>query len=366
MHLIDSRNIDYRTFLGNINRPGFGQLHSFTVLKPVIVLESMRIHPFRNPRGANMDVVNVLDLVEKIRSNISRVMVGKSASVNLLLIALLSRGHVLLEDVPGIGKTTLVNALAKSLDCSFARIQFTPDVMPSDITGLSIYNMKTREFEFRPGPVFHQILLADEINRTSPKTQSSLLEIMQEEQVTVDGVTYPSPKPFMVLATQNPIEHAGTFPLPDAQLDRFSMSIRMGYPSFEEEVNILTRNESNSGVCDIRPIVSSSDILMLRDCASGIICSNPIKQYISAFAQASRKHSELLMGISPRASIHLMNAAKALAMMEGRKYVIPQDVKRLVLPVLSHRIILRSDAGSSRRTAEMILGEMLKSIPVPK
>ena len=313
-----------------------------------------------------MDTADILGLVERIRSNINRVMVGKDAAVNLLLIALLSRGHVLLEDVPGIGKTTLVNALAKSLDCSFARIQFTPDVMPSDITGISVYNMKTREFEFHPGPIFHQILLADEINRTSPKTQSSLLEIMQEQQVTVDGVTYASPKPFMVLATQNPIEHAGTFPLPDAQLDRFCLSIHMGYPSPEEEVNILVRNEQQNGGLDIRPIISSADILMLQDCAASIICADLIKKYIAAFAQTSRKHPDLLMGISPRASIHLMNAAKALAMMEGRNYVIPQDVKRLILPVLSHRIVLRSDAGSSRRTAETILGEMLKSIPVPK
>ncbi len=313
-----------------------------------------------------MDNTDVLGLVERIRSNISRVMVGKDAAVNLLLIALLSRGHVLLEDVPGIGKTTLVNALAKSLDCSFARIQFTPDVMPSDITGISVYNMKTREFEFHPGPVFHQVLLADEINRTSPKTQSSLLEIMQEQQVTIDGVTYASPKPFMVLATQNPIEHAGTFPLPDAQLDRFCMSIHMGYPSHDEEVNILIRNEQQNGAPDILPIISSADILRLQDCAAAVVCAEPIKHYISAFAQASRKHPDLLMGISPRASIHLMNAAKALAMMEGRNYVIPQDVKRLVLPVLSHRVVLRSDAGSSRRTAETILGEMLKSIPVPK
>ena len=321
---------------------------------------------FQKKRGDFMDTADILGLVERIRSNINRVMVGKDAAVNLLLIALLSRGHVLLEDVPGIGKTTLVNALAKSLDCSFARIQFTPDVMPSDITGISVYNMKTREFEFHPGPIFHQILLADEINRTSPKTQSSLLEIMQEQQVTVDGVTYASPKPFMVLATQNPIEHAGTFPLPDAQLDRFCLSIHMGYPSPEEEVNILVRNEQQNGGLDIRPIISSADILMLQDCAASVICADLIKKYISAFAQTSRKHPDLLMGISPRASIHLMNAAKALAMMEGRNYVIPQDVKRLILPVLSHRIVLRSDAGSSRRTAETILGEMLKSIPVPK
>lgn len=313
-----------------------------------------------------MDQKDILGMVSRIRANINSVMVGKEVAVNLLLVALLSKGHIILEDVPGIGKTTLVNALARSLACSFARIQFTPDVMPSDITGLSVYNMKTQEFEFRPGPVFHQIILADEINRTSPKTQSSLLEIMQEQQVTVDGVTYASPKPFMVLATQNPIDHAGTFPLPDAQLDRFCMSIHMGYPTAGEEVDILSRSEINSDVSHLAPIISAEDILFLQKCCSEIVCADAIKMYIAAFAEASRKNPDLSMGISPRASIHLMNAAKALAMIEGRTYVIPQDVKRLIFPILRHRIVLRSDAGASRKTAESVLSDMLKSIPVPK
>lgn len=313
-----------------------------------------------------MDQNDILRLVDRIRANVNSVMVGKDVAVNLLLVALLSKGHIILEDIPGIGKTTLVNALARSLACSFARIQFTPDVMPSDITGLSVYNMKTQEFEFRAGPVFHQIILADEINRTSPKTQSSLLEIMQEQQVTVDGVTYASPKPFMVLATQNPIDHAGTFPLPDAQLDRFCMSIHMGYPTVNEEVDILSRSEINSDVSHLAPIISSDDILLLQKYCSEIVCAEAIKHYIASFAEASRKNPDLSMGISPRASIHLMNAAKALAMIEGRTYVIPQDVKRLIFPVLRHRILLRSDAGASRKTAEIVLSDMLKSIPVPK
>lgn len=313
-----------------------------------------------------MNQSDILTLIDRIRANINQVMVGKETAVNLLLIALLSKGHVLLEDVPGIGKTTMVNALAKSLACSFARIQFTPDVMPTDITGLSVYNMKTQEFVFRPGPIFHQILLADEINRTSPKTQSSLLEIMQEQQVTIDGVTYESPKPFMVLATQNPIDHAGTFPLPDAQLDRFCMSIHMGYPSVEEEIDILFRTENKTDVSSLSAIVSSEDILLLQGFASDITCAAPLKHYIASFAEATRNNSELTMGVSPRASIHLMNAAKALALIEGRKFVIPQDVKRLIIPVLRHRILLRSDTGASRRTSETILHEMLKSIPVPK
>ncbi len=314
----------------------------------------------------SMDQKDILRMVDRIRANVNSVMVGKEVAVNLLLVALLSKGHVLLEDVPGIGKTTLVNALARSLACSFARIQFTPDVMPSDITGLSIYNMKTQEFVFRPGPIFHQIILADEINRTSPKTQSSLLEIMQEQQVTIDGITYASPKPFMVLATQNPIDHAGTFPLPDAQMDRFCMSINMGYPTVSEEVDILSRSEISSNVSRLAPIISSEDILLLQKIASEIVCADTIKHYIASFAEVSRKNPDLSMGISPRASIHLMNAAKSLAMIEGRSFVIPQDVKRLVFPVLRHRIVLRYDVGASRKTADTVLTEMLKSIPVPK
>ena len=295
-----------------------------------------------------------------------KIMVGKDTALNLLLIALLSKGHALLEDVPGIGKTTMVYSLAKSLACTFARIQFTPDVMPSDITGFSIYNMKTQEFEFRPGPVLHQIILADEINRTSPKTQSSLLEIMQEHQVTVDGITYPLPEPFMVLATQNPIEHAGTFPLPEAQLDRFCLSIHMGYPTVEQEMTIMTRVDECPDITSLQPVILSETIRELQDAARAIYCADSIKQYIARIAAATRKHPDLRLGISPRASIHLMQTSKALALLDGREYVIPEDIKQMCLPVLSHRLTLKSESSAAGKTADAVLSELLLTLPVPK
>ena len=313
-----------------------------------------------------MDHDQILSQINEVRLSMQKVMVGKEAAVNLLLIALLSNGHALLEDVPGIGKTTMVHALSRSLDCSFARIQFTPDVMPSDITGLSVYNLKTQEFEFRPGPVFHQIILADEINRTSPKTQSSLLEIMQEHQVTVDGITYNPPSPFMVLATQNPIEHAGTFPLPDAQLDRFCLSIRMGYPTVEQEMTIMSRVEKNPDTSFLTPVIKSEAILELQEAARNIFCADSIKNYIAKIAGATRNHPDLKLGISPRASIHLMQTAKSMALLEGRDYVVPLDIKQMCLPVLAHRLMLRSASNAADKTLETVLKELLRSLPVPK
>ena len=313
-----------------------------------------------------MDQEQVLEQIQNVRQNMQKIMVGKETAVNLLLIALLSKGHALLEDVPGIGKTTMVYSLAKSLACSFARIQFTPDVMPSDITGFSIYNMKTQEFEFRPGPVLHQIILADEINRTSPKTQSSLLEIMQEHQVTVDGVTYPLPTPFMVLATQNPIEHAGTFPLPEAQLDRFCLSIHMGYPTIEQEMTIMTRVDECPDISSLQPVIFSETITALQEAARNVYCADSIKNYIAKIAAATRKHPDLKLGISPRASIHLMQTSKALALLDGRDFVIPQDVKQLCLPVLSHRLTLKSESIAAGKTPEEVLTELLRTLPVPK
>lgn len=313
-----------------------------------------------------MDQQQALQEIQNVRQNMQKIMVGKETALNLLLIALLSNGHALLEDVPGIGKTTMVYALSRSLACSFARIQFTPDVMPSDITGFSIFNMKTQEFEFRPGPVLHQIILADEINRTSPKTQSSLLEIMQEHQVTVDGTTYPLPSPFMVLATQNPIEHAGTFPLPEAQLDRFCLSIHMGYPTVEQEMRIMTRVEECPDKDILQPVILSETITELQEAARNIFCAESIKQYIAKIAAATRKHPDLKLGISPRASIHLMQTSKALALIEGRDYVIPQDVKQMCLPVLTHRLSLRSESNAAGKTPEDIITELLRTIPVPK
>lgn len=313
-----------------------------------------------------MDQEQVLEQIQNVRQNMQKIMVGKETAVNLLLIALLSKGHALLEDVPGIGKTTMVYSLAKSLACSFARIQFTPDVMPSDITGFSIYNMKTQEFEFRPGPVLHQIILADEINRTSPKTQSSLLEIMQEHQVTVDGITYKLPMPFMVLATQNPIEHAGTFPLPEAQLDRFCLSIHMGYPTVEQEMSIMTRVDECPDISALQPVILSETITELQEAARNVYCADSIKNYIAKIAAATRKHPDLKLGISPRASIHLMQTSKALALLDGRDFVIPQDVKQLCLPVLSHRLTLKSESIAAGKTAEEVLTELLRTLPVPK
>ena len=313
-----------------------------------------------------MDQLQVLEQIQNVRQNMQKIMVGKETALNLLLIALLSKGHALLEDVPGIGKTTMVYSLAKSLACTFARIQFTPDVMPSDITGFSIFNMKTQEFEFRPGPVLHQIILADEINRTSPKTQSSLLEIMQEHQVTVDGITYPLPAPFMVLATQNPIEHAGTFPLPEAQLDRFCLSIHMGYPTIEQEMTIMTRVDECPDITTLQPVILSETIRELQDAARAIYCADSIKQYIARIAAATRKHPDLKLGISPRASIHLMQTSKALALLDGREYVIPEDIKQMCLPVLSHRLTLKSESSAAGKTADAVLSELLLMLPVPK
>jgi MoxR-like ATPase len=313
-----------------------------------------------------MDHSQILSQIQQVRVNMQKAMVGKESAVNLLIIALLSNGHALLEDVPGIGKTTMVHALSRSLDCSFARIQFTPDVMPSDITGLSVYNMKTQEFEFRAGPIFHQIILADEINRTSPKTQSSLLEIMQEHQVTVDGITYKPPMPFMVLATQNPIEHAGTFPLPDAQLDRFCLSVRMGYPTVDQEVTIMSRVEQNPDTAYLTPVIDSQMILELQEASKNVTCSDKIKNYIAKIAYATRNHPDFKLGISPRASIHLMQTSKSYALLDGRDYVVPQDIKQMLLPVLSHRLILRSASHAADKTLESVLKDLLRSLPVPK
>ncbi len=307
-----------------------------------------------------------LQALQKVRLNMQSVMVGKEGAVNLLLVALLCNGHVLLEDVPGIGKTTLVNALAQSLDCTFARIQFTPDITPSDITGFSLYNMKTQEFEFRPGPILNQIILADEINRTSPKTQSSLLEIMQEQQVTVDGVSYPLPSPFMVLATQNPLEYAGTYPLPEAQLDRFCLSVRMGYPTVDQEIAILARAEHFPQNKALEPVLHAKDITALQKAASEIYCAETIKLYIAKIADTSRNSPELKLGISPRASIHLMQAAKAIAFMEGRDYVVPGDVRQMCQPVLAHRLILRAESKAAGNNADTVLNEILRGISVPR
>ncbi|HHT24715.1 MAG TPA: MoxR family ATPase [Clostridiaceae bacterium] len=301
-----------------------------------------------------------------IEQNINRVMIGKESVIEYLLIALTAGGHVLIEDVPGIGKTTLVSALAKSLNLTFKRIQFTPDLMPSDVTGFSLFNQKTGEFEFQPGAVMSQMVLADEINRTSPKTQSALLEVMQENQVTVDGITYDIPQPFIVLATQNPVDHIGTYPLPEAQLDRFMLKIDLGYPTIEQEVAILTLYSSDQPLQKLQKVADSNDVLWMREQALHVHCANSVKRYIAELTAATRRHPDISLGASPRASNMLMQAAKSRALIKGRDYVRPDDVQALVIPVLSHRITLTPESRLKRITNEDVIYSVLKQVPVPE
>ena len=301
-----------------------------------------------------------------LKQNVGKVIVGKESAVELMMIAVLCRGHVLIEDVPGVGKTTLASALARSLDCSFKRIQFTPDITPSDITGYSIVNFKTGELEYRPGMIMSQIVLADEINRTSPKTQSSLLEVMEEGQVSVDGTTYAMPEPFIVLATQNPVDFVGTYPLPEAQLDRFFMRVSIGYPTAEEETDILERYSSGKKPMEeLRPICTSSDILRLQQEVEGVHASREVRAYISAIAAASRKSGALQLGVSTRAAISLLRASQARALLEGRDYVVPEDVQRMAEPVLAHRLVLSAEARMRNMTAERVLAGVMQGVQVP-
>lgn len=301
-----------------------------------------------------------------LKNNVGKVIVGKDQAVELMMIAVLCRGHVLIEDVPGVGKTTLASALAKSLDCSFKRIQFTPDITPSDITGFSIANLKTGELEYRPGMIMSQIVLADEINRTSPKTQSSLLEVMEEGQVSVDGVTYAVPQPFIVLATQNPVDFVGTYPLPEAQLDRFFMRVSIGYPTAEEEADILERYTSGQRPMEeLRPICTSSDIVRLQQEVEKVYSSREVRAYISAIAAASRRTGALQLGISTRAAISLLRAAQAKALLAGRDYVVPEDVQAMAEPVLAHRLVLSPEARMRNMTAGKILSNVMSAVQVP-
>ena len=301
-----------------------------------------------------------------LKQNVGKVIVGKESAVELMMIAVLCRGHVLIEDVPGVGKTTLASALARSLDCSFKRIQFTPDITPSDITGYSIVNSKTGELEYRPGMIMSQIVLADEINRTSPKTQSSLLEVMEEGQVSVDGTTYAMPEPFIVLATQNPVDFVGTYPLPEAQLDRFFMRVSIGYPTAEEETDSLERFASGrKPMEELRPICTSSDILRLQQEVEGVHASREVRAYISAIAASSRRSGALQLGVSTRAAISLLRASQARALLEGRDYVAPEDVQRMAEPVLAHRLVLSAEARMRNMTAERVLAGVMQGVQVP-
>ena len=289
---------------------------------------------------------------------------GVREPLNLVLVGILTDSHVLIDDVPGVGKTTLIRMLASLLGLKFARIQFTPDLMPSDITGTSVLNLKTQEFEFRPGPIFTQILLADEINRATPKSQAALLEAMQERQVTVDGVTYPLPEPFFVLATQNPVELEGTFPLPEAQLDRFMLRVRMGYPDEDQEERILTVGREDRSI-PATPLPDAPDVQALRRLVGDVRLEHPVRRYIVQLARATREHPDLQVGASPRSVEHMGDAVRARAFLEGREYVLPDDVKALVGPALVHRLVPTTDARIRDRRIEEILDEVVKRVPVP-
>jgi MoxR-like ATPase len=302
---------------------------------------------------------------QSVQENIARVVVGKREVVEMLLVALLSDGHVLLEDVPGIGKTTLAKTLARSVDCSFARIQFTPDLLPSDVTGINYFNQKAQEFQFRSGPVFSQILLADEINRATPRTQASLLEAMQEHQATIDGQTYPLPTPFMVLATQNPIELEGTFPLPEAQLDRFMLQLQLGYPSLQEEESILLQYEQRNPFIDLQPVVTVDQLLSLRQQVTSVHVSAAVRGYMLQVVRSTREHALVILGVSPRGSLALFRASQALAALRGRDFVIPSDVQALCPALLTHRIHISPQTRLRGRTPQQIVADILEQVPVP-
>ena len=303
--------------------------------------------------------------IEKIIRNIEKVMIGKREIAELSLVSLLAGGHVLLEDVPGVGKTMMVRALSKSFGASFKRIQFTPDLLPSDVIGVSIYNPKTLQFEFRPGPIVGNIVLADEINRTSPKTQSALLESMEEGSITVDGETIQLPKPFLVMATQNPIEYEGTYPLPEAQLDRFLLKIRMGYPSKEQEIEVLRRAENSLPIDQVDAVLTLEQLIELQRQVKNVHVEDNIKEYIVSIAQHTRHHEQVYLGVSPRASIALMKASQAYAFMKDRNYVIPDDVQYLAKFVFGHRIILKPEARYEGATEEAVIDHVLRYINVP-
>lgn len=304
-------------------------------------------------------------IINRIIGNIEKVMIGKRDVAELSLIALLAQGHVLLEDVPGVGKTMMVRALAKSVGANFRRIQFTPDLLPSDVTGVSIYNPKELEFQFVPGPIMGNIILADEINRTSPKTQSALLEAMEESSVTIDGVTHQLQKPFFVMATQNPIEYEGTYPLPEAQLDRFLLKMNMGYPTVEEEIEVLTRVQVAAPIEKLESVVSLDELLTLQNEVRQVYVDETIKKYIVELATATRENASVYLGVSPRGSIALMRASQSYAFIQGRDYVIPDDVQFLVKAVFAHRMILKSETKFEGITAEEIINRIIGQVPVP-
>jgi MoxR-like ATPase len=302
---------------------------------------------------------------EKLAGNLEKVVVGKRHALELVVVALLCQGHVLIEDVPGVGKTMLARSLAKSLNCAFNRIQFTPDMLPSDVTGVSIFNQATREFEFRPGPLMGQVVLADEINRATPKTQAALLEAMDERQITVDGTTHLLPAPFIVLATQNPIEYEGTFPLPEAQLDRFLMRIRLGYPAIQDEMRVLEQQKRQHPIITLEAIFTAQEVLAAAETVKAIFVSDPLKRYIVDIVGRTRQNADVYLGASPRGSLSLYRAGQALAGLAGRDYVLPDDIKFLCEPILAHRIIVTPAARLRDLSEDRIIQEIVQKVPVP-
>lgn len=310
-------------------------------------------------------MTEIQTFTEKIINNIEKVIIGKRSSVELAVISLLCQGHLLIEDVPGVGKTVLARSLAKSLGCIFSRIQFTPDMLPSDVTGVSIYNQVSTQFEFRPGPIMAQVVLSDEINRATPKTQAALLEAMEEHQITVDGVTHALPRPFMVLATQNPIEYEGTFPLPEAQLDRFLVRLTLGYPEMNDEINILERQQFQHPVNDLQQVASADELMKAQESIKSIYVAPAIKRYIVELTHQTRQHVDVYLGASPRGSLALFRTGQARAAIQGRDFVLPDDIKALVKPALSHRVILGPAARLRDLSGDQVLDEILNKVPVP-
>ena len=311
------------------------------------------------------DTASPTMVARRIIENVARVIVGKTSVVEQAVAALIAEGHLLVEDVPGVGKTMLAKSISTSIGCSFKRIQFTPDLLPSDVTGISIYNQQKGEFEFREGPIMAQVVLADEINRATPKTQSALLEAMEEHQVTVDGVTHHLESPFLVMATQNPIEYEGTFPLPEAQLDRFLMRISLGYPDFNEEMSIIERQEQTHPIDGLGAVATPDDIRHLQEAAKAVYVDQMVRQYVVSLTEATRQHSEVTLGASPRASLGLFRATRALALVQDRDYVIPDDVKLLASSVIAHRLVLSPSARMRGVKSADVVDDLLRTVPVP-
>jgi len=317
-------------------------------------------------RGPGRTLEELVATADRIGTAVESVIDGKAGAIRLAIAVLLAEGHLLIEDVPGVGKTMLAKALARAIDCSVRRVQFTPDLLPSDVTGVSAYNAERRDFEFKPGPVFANIVVGDEINRASPKTQSALLECMEERQVTVDGTTYALEPPFMVIATQNPVEMEGTYPLPEAQRDRFTARIALGYPTPAAEQEMLDTHVTSSPLDQLKPVARASDVHDLVLAVRGVLVSDPVKQYLIALANATRSCPELRLGASPRATLHLLRASRAWAALDGRDYVIPDDVQALAGPVLAHRLLPTAEAMVERQLPEQVVARLVAQLPLPR